>query len=39
MNETLFKIFVGTLLICLLVMIFAIIVTIFKFANKHERKN
>ncbi len=38
MDETTFKIVVGILLICLLITPIAIIVTIFKFANKHKKK-
>jgi hypothetical protein len=38
MNETQFKIFIGMLLISLLIIPIAIVVTIFKFTNKHEKK-
>jgi hypothetical protein len=37
MNETLYKIFVGTLLISLFAIIIAIVATIIKFANKCEK--
>ena len=38
MNETLYKIAIGMLLIGFLAIIIAIVVTIFKFANKHKKK-
>jgi len=38
MNETLFKTVIGMLLISFLAIIIAIVVTIFKFTNKHKKK-
>lgn len=38
MNETLYKIVIGILIICIPIIVIAIAVTIFKYANSLKRK-